>query len=255
MYDPVIRHKAIENFVQKIENSSLKRKYWRFRADKWYGGIATADCVGCGLLCKFCWVHDNLIYKPYRFGEFYTHEEVFKKLLSIAKKHKFMQLRISGGEPTIGKEHLIKLLEMLETENYTFILETNGILIGNDKAYAKELSKFKILHVRVSIKGCNEEEFFKLTGANPKGFILQLKSLENLKNENVNCHPSVMVSFSSNESLNSLIERLNEIDKSLARNLEIEELILYPHVIKRMKKFGLSYKTGYSPNKVPQDLI
>ena len=53
-YDPVARHKVIENKVVKGE----LRKYYRFRTDRWYGGIATADCVGCGLICKFCWVRD-----------------------------------------------------------------------------------------------------------------------------------------------------------------------------------------------------
>ncbi|MEM2896741.1 MAG: radical SAM protein [Candidatus Bathyarchaeia archaeon] len=255
MYDAVSRHKAIENFVLKIENSAFKRKYWRFRADRWYGGIATADCVGCGLLCKFCWVRDDIMYRPFKVGEFYSHEEISKRLLSIAKEHGFTQLRVSGGEPTIGKAHLINLLEALDSEKLTFILETNGILLGNDRAYAKELSRFRILHVRISLKGCNENDFSRLTGANPEGFFLQLKSLENLVDEKVSCHPSVMISFSSKESLNSLIEKLNKIDKRLAKSLEIEELILYPHVVRKIERFGLKYKTGYSPGEIPKDFI
>ncbi len=86
-------------------------------------------------------------------------------------------MRISGNEPTICKEHLIQVLKLIP-EDYTFILETNGILIGNDMTYAEELSRFSNLYVRVSLKGTCEEEFSRLTGA--QGFQLQLKALEHL---------------------------------------------------------------------------
>jgi uncharacterized Fe-S cluster-containing radical SAM superfamily protein len=37
--------------------------------------------------------------------------------------------------------------------------------LGDDAMFAKSLTKYKNLHVRVSIKGCNPEEFHRLTGA------------------------------------------------------------------------------------------
>lgn len=39
------------------------------------------------------------------------------------------------------------------------------MLLGNDKALVHKLSKYKKLHVRVSIKGCNEDGFDMLIGA------------------------------------------------------------------------------------------
>lgn len=55
-------------------------------------------------------------------------------------------------------EHLVNVLKLIP-EDYLFILETNGILIGNDRTYAEELSAFHNLYVRVSLKGTCEEYF------------------------------------------------------------------------------------------------
>jgi len=154
---------------------------------------------------------------------------------------------VSGGEPTIGKGHLLQLLDQLRGKGYRFILETNGILIAYDENYVKELSKYNFIHVRVSLKGCNEKEFAMLTGAKPEGYALQLKSLRNLSEAGVSCHPSVMASFSSRKSIHTLTERLRQISPNLSENIEIEELILYPHVIKRVHKHGLKLFSAHRP--------
>ena len=52
--------------------------------------------------------------------------------------------------------------------------------IGNDINFAKELSRFKNLHVRVSIKGCNSSEYQKLTNATKESYELPYKALNNL---------------------------------------------------------------------------
>ena len=51
----------------------------------------------------------------------------------------YNQLRISGNEPTIARDHLIRVLELIP-KNLLFILETNGILIGADETYAQDLA-------------------------------------------------------------------------------------------------------------------
>jgi len=207
------------------------------------------------LLCRFCWVSDTVINRPCDVGTFYTPRKVAESLVSLAKKCKLDLLRLSGGEPTIGKQHLLGLLENLNGKGYRFILETNGIPIAYDENYAESLAKYRFIHVRVSLKGCNEEEFALLTGAKPEGFTLQLKALENLANANVSCHPSVMASFSPQKNLQSLIERIGQISPKLAEEIEIEELILYPHVAQRLRKYNLRYYTGYAPERVPPEQV
>jgi uncharacterized Fe-S cluster-containing radical SAM superfamily protein len=44
--------------TQAIVSRGRLRKYYRFRWAGYYGGIATADCVGCCLRCLSCWSWD-----------------------------------------------------------------------------------------------------------------------------------------------------------------------------------------------------
>ena len=255
LYDSVQRHKAVEKLVTRQGREGENRKYYRFRPARWYGGIVTADCVGCGLLCKFCWVRDSVMLHPADTGRFYTPTQVADKLIALARKCHFNQLRVSGGEPTIGKAHLLALLELLRGKELSFILETNGIPIAYDETYAKDLSKYDFIHVRVSLKGCAEEEFSMLTGAKPEGFRLQLLSLESLNKEGVSCHPAIMTSFSHARNLRILVENLRRIDLGMAEKAEIEELILYPHVARRIQRYGLKYASAYDPSRVPREQI
>jgi uncharacterized Fe-S cluster-containing radical SAM superfamily protein len=147
LYDPILRHQAIEKLVTTHGSEGQERKYYRFRPARWYGGIVTADCVGCGLLCKFCWVQDPVMYHPAEVGEFYTPREVADRMVALARRYRLRQLRLSGGEPSIGKAHVLKLLDVLKDHGFSFILETNGNPIACDKGYAKDLSKHDFIHV------------------------------------------------------------------------------------------------------------
>ena len=245
----------MEKLVVREAKLGQERKYWRFRFDRWYGGIVTADAVGCGLVCKYCWVSDAVMFNPVKVGKFYGSDVVARILVKMAKKRNLRQLRVSGGEQTIGKSHLLQLLDHLEGQSLLFILETNGILIGDNPQYAEDLSKYGFLHVRVSLKGCDEKEFALLTGAKPEGFTLQLKALENLLRQGVSCHPAVMTSFSTKESIQRLAERLKVINPSLAGDLEFEELILYPKVKRKIEEHRLKYYRAYTPEGVPKELI
>ena len=254
-YDSIKRHLAVEKLVTRMGPDGQEKKYYRVRPARWYGGIVTADCVGCGLLCKFCWVSDAIMFHPADFGRFYTSRKIADNMVALARKSDLNLLRVSGGEPTIGKPHLLRLLDNLKGRGYRFILETNGIPIVCNESYAENLSKFHFIHVRVSLKGCSEEEFAMLTGANPEGFIMQLKALQSLMDAGVRCHPSVMVSFSTRKNLQMLIQRLRQISPRLAEEIEIEELILYPHVVRRIKNHRLKCHKAYTPDKVPTEQI
>jgi len=247
LYDAVVRHEAIEKLVVRNVDNVQERKYWRFRYGRWYGGIVTADAIGCGLFCKFCWVSNPVMFGPAEVGRFYKPEKVAEILIKMAKKRGLTKVRVSGAEPTIGKKHLLNLLESFTGQNLLFILETNGILIGYDSNYAEELSNFPFVHVRVSLKGCNEEEFGYLTGAKPESFRLQLKALKNLLDYGISCHPAVMASFSPEKSIRQLSNRLRSISSELAENLEIEYVILYPNVRRKIGKYNLKYYRAYTP--------
>lgn len=226
--------------TERIVTRGILRKYYRFRPTSFYGGIATADCVGCALRCAFCWSSFPRDH-PERIGRFYTPEQVLEKLNSIARKRGYDQLRVSGNEPTIGRGHLLRLLDLVDETGYKFILETSGVLM--DKEYADQLSKFHNLHVRVSLKGTCEEEFSRLTGSVPEGFELQLKALENLLDAGVSTHAAIMRSFSRREGFERLLSRLREISPNLY--IEEEYVVLYPPVIRRLKAAGIKPLIAY----------
>ncbi|MFQ6085818.1 MAG: radical SAM protein [Candidatus Bathyarchaeia archaeon] len=241
VYDPIRRAEACREIVV----DGVERKYYRFRGGEWYGGIATADCVGCALECVFCWSgfpRDN----PSRAGRFYSPQAVFDRLIEIAKRRGYRQLRVSGNEPTIAKEHLLSLLELVKRTDYRFILETSGILIGHEPEYSKALAEFDNLEVRVSLKGTNPQEFSRLTGAMPEAFDLQLRALKSLLDQGVSAHAAIMLSFSSKENAQAVVERLKEIDPNLW--VEEEYVLLYPLVERRLRSAQLEPLIAFSPS-------
>ena len=87
MFDPIEMAGLARNIVCRND----WRKYYRFRPAKFYGGISTADCVGCCLRCVFCWSWREVA-SPEEFGTFYSPEEVARRLISIAKRKKLGQM-------------------------------------------------------------------------------------------------------------------------------------------------------------------
>ncbi len=236
-YDPIELSRKIEEIVVRGD----RRKYYRLgRPGRFYGGSCAADCVGCNLSCVFCWSNTPRI-RPDLVGRFYSPEEVFGSLIRCSRSRGYRVIRVSGNEPTIGRDHLLRLLDLVERsgDDVIFVLETNGILIGHDPSYAEELSRYQKLHVRVSLKACNEKGFHRLTGAVPEAFRYQLTALKNLIDNGVSVHPSVMVSFCTEKELRDLVRRLASIDPSLPASLEPEIVTLYPHVVERLKKAGI----------------
>jgi len=156
----------------------------------------------------------------------------------MARKKGYNRVRVSGGEPTIGRKHLITLLENIRPE-FLFILETNGILLGVDKTYVEELSQFKNLHIRVCLKGSIPEEFSWLTAAEG-GFEYQLKALEHLRDESLSFNIA-LVSIRQNN--HELFNRLREMDLDRVM-IEEEEIKLYPQVKKRLDKEKILHYFG-----------
>ncbi len=223
----------IANNLREVVCRSTARKYYRFRGGQFYGGIASADCVGCILECVFCWSNKPRK-SPETIGKFYTPSEVVAKLIHIARKRNYRSVRITGNEPTLCKEHLLEVISQIPAD-LTFMLETNGILI--DEGYAKELSQFKNLHVRVSLKATNEIQFEKITNARGKYFELQFAALDNLIRNKVSCHPAIMENLIlSPNDLQKLRNRLSANKSTLGSELELESLILYPFIRSELEK-------------------
>ena len=198
----------------------LKRRYFRFRATKFYGGSATADTVGCNLDCWYCWNrHRNKNPEKY---PLYSPEEVAIRLLAIARKNHLDYARISGGEPTLCPEHLFRVIDLVEIP---FILETNGLLL--DEPFVRRLSRYDHVFVRISLKGTDPESFARTTNSSPHGFQLQLRALELLTEYSVPSRPAIINLFPK-EDISRLQRRLWEINPSYT--LEIEPYVPYGEI-------------------------
>jgi uncharacterized Fe-S cluster-containing radical SAM superfamily protein len=205
--------------------------------------------VGCNLRCKFCF-SDKPVRRPHSTGRFYSPRQVFDALDKGAKRHGHELISASASEGTLGKQHLFELLEIVDKTDYVYVLETNGITIGHDPQFAKELSKFKNLHVRVSIKGTNKHEYNQLTGAVSDSYDLPFKALEYLMEAGVSCNVCLMISFSKKEDINKAKARLASIRPGLLRSLEEEHITLFPKVAMRLANEKLPPRTIRHKGKI-----
>ncbi len=240
-FDPLELARETERIVCRGHD----RKYSSFYSTKVYGGIATGYACGCCLRCVFCWVDWSRDF-PESHGRFYSPEEVFSALDETAHKFKVKKLRISGAEPTLGREHLLGLLELVESSEFdVFILETNGILFGADKGYVEKISKFKRPHVRVSLKAGTREAFTRKTGAKPESFELPFKAIRNLLDSGISFHVAAMSldpRIMKGDERCSLVERIAEIDSRLLSSLEEEVIDPYKVTLARLKHAGIELK-------------
>ncbi|MGC8973086.1 MAG: radical SAM protein [Thermoproteus sp.] len=255
MIDPEVLTRLVLEHSVREEGGVVLRRYFRFRVDRWYGGIATADVVGCNLRCGMCWAWRNSSFRL-DVGDFMRPDAVARRLAEMARSRGLAQLRISGGEPNIAPRHLLAVLKSVP-ESYTFIVETNGILI--DRGLARELAGFPNVVVRVSIKGATPEEFSAITMSPPQYFYRQLDALRNLVEAGMvpcrDVYAAAMIGFSTDDGVRRLKEALGNIHEALAECLDEELVILYPHVVKLMRARGLRPLRAVAPSGVPQSMI
>ncbi|MEM1512379.1 MAG: radical SAM protein [Candidatus Jordarchaeales archaeon] len=242
-----------EKIVTKEGEDGVERKYVAFYSAPVYRGIATGYAVGCCLRCIYCWSNWSRDF-PEKFGDFYSPREAAQRLVEAARegitspgwerfRHlKVNKLRVSGCEPTIGKDHLVALLGHVKEFGYPFYLETNGILLGADRDYVKRIAEFSdMLYVRVSFKAATPEGFTSRTGAIGEYYELPFRALRYLLDEGVYARAAAMTDprVMPPEERNLLISMLDEIDPAAdyPRTLEEEVIDMYETTIMRLKAF------------------
>jgi len=237
-FDPLELARRTEQIVCQGD----RRKYSKFYCTGVYGGIATGYTCGCCLRCVFCWVDWSRDF-PERHGTFYSPEEAFQQLSRVARKAGVDKLRISGAEPTLGKSHLLGLLKKVESSSFRlFILETNGMLLGADPDYAREIAQFEKVHTRVSLKAGTPEAFTEKTGAIPESFELPFQGIVHLMKAGASFHVAAMSAdprIVSEKERQSLLGRLSSIDRALADHIEEEVVDAYHTTLERLRHAGI----------------
>ncbi len=242
-FDPIKLAFILEKVVCREINRQPARKYVRVRYSRFYRGCVTLDVVGCNLRCYFCWSPPSREY-PEEYGKFKQPITVYREAKRIAKKRGVRIVRFSGGEPTIGRKHLIQVLRLFDEDNYfdKIILETNGILLGYDETYVKELASITKLVIRVSIKSPNPQRFSEITGALPEYYFLPFRAIKLALDNGMNVHVAAVTDprICTLEDRCTLINKLSAIDSKLdiILSLEEEEIELYPITVKRLKIAG-----------------
>lgn len=186
-YDPIELMQLTEEKVCRGE----ARKYANFYCVGVYGGISTGYLVGCCLRCVFCWVNLSRDF-PDRYGQFYTPDQVARRLMANARRRRVDKLRLSGGEPTLGQDHLLGVLDRIDRRRFSFILETNGLPLGHDPGYALALAAYRDVHVRVSLKAGGAAGFEARTGAQGEYWELPFQAVEHLMAAGVSFHVAAM---------------------------------------------------------------
>ena len=253
-FDPLELARKTEEIVTREGPEGLERKYTDFYSVPVYRGIATGYAAGCCLRCIYCWSNWSRDF-PEKFGKFYSPQQVAENLFKAAKEgivyseywRKFIpkinKLRLSGCEPTLGKKHLLKVLEFVHDSDYPlFILETNGILLGSDRQYVKRIAEFRDkLYVRVSFKAATPEGFTQRTGAKGEFYTLPFKALSYLLNQGIYARAAAMTDerVMPKEERKLLIQMLDGIDPkaNYSKTLEEERIDPYETTVRRLKAF------------------
>ena len=248
-YDPIV----LTETTEKVVIRGNMRKYANLaRYLRFYGGTTSATEVGCNLRCKFCF-SDKPVRRPHTTGRFYTPKQVFNALKKNADRHGNKLISASASEGTLGRQHLFELLDLVDKSEFIYILETNGMTLGNDRDFAMQLSKFKNLHVRVSIKGTNKDEYVQLTGAMSRSYDLPYKALEHLISAGVSCNACIMISFSPPENIRKAEQRLADIRPGLLKSLEKEHITLFPKVRQRLENIDMMPRSFRHMGKIYQN--
>ncbi len=244
-FDPL----QLAAWTEEIVCKNSRRRYTDFYCTGVYGGISTGYVVGCCLRCTFCWVDFSRDF-PEKFGRFYSAHDAFEQLLRNAKKKRVKRMRISGGEPTLCRNHLLGFLDLIERMDYLFILETNGILFGADRGYVENLTKYTNIHVRVSIKAGTPEGFEKRTGAKGDSYELPYNAIRNLAKKKISFHVAAMSDprLMPSEEREAMIKKLDEVGyKDFP---EEETCDPYHHTMYRLEKAGLTIFNTNSPSQI-----
>jgi uncharacterized Fe-S cluster-containing radical SAM superfamily protein len=227
-FDPLRRAAETEAVVMQDK----LRKYYRFRASRHYGGIVTADAVGCPFLCAYCWNYGRNE-SPARFGEFCSAADVVERLTSIAHKKKIRLFRVSGAEPVLGTASFDHLLQVVTAGR--FIIETNGLILGARPDLAERLSGLDIA-VRISIKGWDAQSFERVSGARGEFFRYPLIALKTLTSAGIDAWPAVMGDLFGTEGTRLLASLMEEM--GICTHIETEYLERYPFVVSNLRQRG-----------------
>lgn len=155
--------------IDKIFNKDSKQKcYFRTSVEYPYSKTLIQITNRCNMKCKHCFVEANSDGRDISLNEFKN------EVMTHLEKWKTTRVTLTGGEPLLN-ENILDFVELLETKKITVGICTNGMLITEE--FIKKISKYKNLHLNISLDGFSEESYSKFRGVENK-FNLIKKNIE-----------------------------------------------------------------------------
>lgn len=138
----------------------------------------------------------------------------------------------------LAKDHLLQVLDLVDGQGFTFILETNGIPLGQDDDYTHQLARYGDIHVRVSLKAGTPQGFQERTGARGEFWELPYQAIESLQQAGVSFHVAAMTDsrLMPAAERERLLQKLEEV--GYGRYLEQEVCDPYPSSLVRLEAAG-----------------
>ena len=199
---------------------------------------------GCNFKCLYCANPDTIEYGG---GKEYATDELVQMAL---RQRPFFGSKggvtVSGGEPLMQAEGLLKFFNQLKSEGINTCIDTNGSILTST---VKELLKYTDL-VLLDIKQIDNEKHIKLTGSSN---VRTLAFADYLSEIN---HPTwvryVMVPGYSTD-----VDDLHALGKKLSKMSNIEKLEIQPYHKLGMHKYesmGWAYQLSNTPTNTLEEL-
>lgn len=132
----------------------------------------------CNLSCSFCFADANGNSEPDL-----TIDTIRMMYNSVMETSGNCNIQLSGGEPTL-RDDLPQIIELGHRIGFSFIqINTNGIRLGEDEAFVRQLKAAGLNSVFLQFDGTNDGVFKKLRGK--PLLATKIKALENCQKHNI----------------------------------------------------------------------
>lgn len=132
----------------------------------------------CNLSCSFCFADANGKCEPDL-----TIDTIGMMYNSVMETSGNCNIQLSGGEPTL-RDDLPQIIELGHRFGFSFIqINTNGIRLGEDEAFVRQLKAAGLNSVFLQFDGTNDGIFKKLRGK--PLLATKIKALENCRKYNI----------------------------------------------------------------------
>lgn len=185
--------------------------------------------------CWFCFVNKEV--NNGKRSRFVSAEWIMDNFLDLRKyePEKGNRLRFSGGQPTLAMELAYTLLNLIEEnslENIVYFTNDTNFSTGTlardilGKSRFHEMCPRKNYGTLGCFKGLAPMDYFWTTGANPRFFESQFKSLKMWIDAGADLHPHIECYVPGNKKVvkakvSYFMDRLEEIDKKLPLKIGI----------------------------------